>query len=163
MKKRNIAFMGIFLALALVLGYVETFIPLPQGIPGMKLGLTNLIIVIILYCEGTKEAYIISATRVILSGFLFGNVQIIIFSLGGAMLSLTAMALLKRTNNLNVITISAVGGVMHNIGQIVVAMITVQTFSIKYYIPVLVVVGLITGLIIGAVANELIKRLHRFF
>ena len=79
------------------------------------------------------------------------------------MLSLTAMALLKRTNTLNVITISAVGGVMHNIGQIVVAMITVQTFSIKYYIPVLVVVGLITGLIIGAVANELIKRLHRFF
>lgn len=155
--------MGVFLALALVLSYVESLIPVFFGVPGMKLGLTNLVIVIILFCMGPKEAYIISIARVFLAGFLFGNLSSIFFSLAGALLSLTVMALLKQFTKLKVFTVSAVGGVCHNIGQLIVASVVVQSYSIYYYLPILLIAGLITGIVIGIVSQELIRRLRRFF
>ena len=163
MSKKNVAFMGVFLALALVLSYVESLIPVFVAVPGMKLGLANLVIVIILYCMGPKQAYIISIARVILAGFLFGNMQSILFGLAGAMLSLTVMLLIKKTTKLKVFTVSAIGGVCHNIGQLIVASIVVETYSVFYYMPVLLIVGLITGVIIGIISQELIRRLRRFF
>ena len=159
--KRNVAFLGVFLALALILSYVETLIPIHFGVPGMKLGLANLVIVIILFCIGPKEAYLVSAIRVVLAGFLFGNLASILYGLAGAMLSLTVMLLLKRMTSLKPVTVSAFGGVTHNIGQLIVAALAVSTYNIFYYLPVLLIAGLITGVIIGIIAQELILRLRK--
>ncbi|BAK48277.1 hypothetical protein CXIVA_23100 [Clostridium sp. SY8519] len=163
MKHKNLAFLGIFLALALILSYVESLIPFFFGVPGMKLGLTNLVIVVLLYCMGSREAYLISIVRVILAGFLFGNLFSIIYSLAGALLSLTVMMLIKKTGRYRVVTVSTVGGICHNIGQLIVAALVVNSYNIFSYLPVLLIAGLVTGLIIGLVSQELILRVRKFF
>ncbi len=163
MKHKNLAFLGIFLALALILSYVESLIPFFFGVPGMKLGLTNLVIVVLLYCMGSREAYLISIVRVILAGFLFGNLFSIIYSLAGALLSLTVMMLIKKTGRYLVVTVSTVGGICHNIGQLIVAALVVNSYNIFSYLPVLLIAGLVTGLIIGLVSQELILRVRKFF
>ena len=161
--KKSIAFLGIFLALALILSYVESFIPFFFGVPGMKLGLTNLIIVILLYCMGVKEAFIISIIRVFLAGFLFGNLFSIIYSLAGALLSLAVMSLLVKKTTFKTITVSAIGGICHNIGQLIIAAIVVESYNIFYYLPALLIAGVVTGILIGIVSGELILRIRRFF
>ena len=157
--KSKVAYFGVFTALALIFSYVETLIPFQIGIPGVKLGLANLIIVIALYKMNLKETYLLSVTRIILSGFIFGNLFSIIYSLSGGLLSLSVMAFLKKQGGFSVMGISIAGGVMHNVGQLLVAMVIVETFSIIYYIPVLLIAGVITGLVIGIAANEMLKRL----
>lgn len=159
MKKNKAAYFGMFTALALIFGYVESLIPFHIGIPGVKLGLANLIIVIALYRLEIKEVYLLSITRIILSGFLFANLFSIIYSLAGGILSLTAMWLLKKREGFSVIGVSVIGGVMHNIGQLIIAMIVVESLNLAYYIPVLLISGLFTGIVIGIVANEMLKRL----
>lgn len=157
--KSRVAYFGVFTALALIFSYVETLIPINFGVWGMKLGLANLIIVIALYKRGTGEAFLLSVVRVLLSGFLFGNYFSIIYSLAGAILSLSVMAGLKRAGGFSVIGVSISGGVFHNIGQLIVAMLVVETFSVIYYVPVLLAAGLVTGLLIGIAASEMLKRL----
>lgn len=157
--KSRVAYFGVFTALALIFSYIESLIPIQIGIPGVKLGLANLIIVVALYKLSLREAYLLSVVRVLLSGFLFGNYFSIIYSLAGGLLSLTVMALLKRQGGFSVMGISLAGGVSHNIGQLVVAMLVVETYSVMYYLPVLLVAGMITGLIIGFVADDMLKRL----
>ena len=158
--KNRVAYFGVFVALALIFSYVETMIPFQIGIPGVKLGLANLIVVIALYKTDVKEALLLSVTRVVLSGFIFGNLASILYSLAGGLLSLAVMALLKKYANLSVIGVSVTGGVFHNIGQLVVAAIVVETYSVIGYLPVLLVAGLITGFVIGTVATEMIRRLR---
>lgn len=157
--KSRVAYFGVFTALALIFSYVETLIPISFGIPGVKLGLANLIIVIALYKMRLSEAYLLSVVRVVLSGFIFGNYFSIIYSLAGGLLSLTAMACLKKSGGFSVMGVSVAGGVCHNIGQLIVAMLVVETFSVAYYVPVLLVAGVATGLVIGLVANGMIRRL----
>ena len=157
--RSKVAYFGVFIALALIFSYIETLIPFQIGIPGVKLGLANLIIVIVLYKTGGKEACLLSVTRVVLSGFIFGNLFSILYSLAGGLLSLAVMALLKRNGGFSVIGVSIAGGVMHNVGQLIVAMLVVETFSVVYYVPALLIAGLITGMIIGIAANEMLKRL----
>lgn len=157
MKKKT-AYLGVMLALALICSYVEVLIPFSIGIPGIKLGLANIVIVFALYSLGTKEAYIISIARVIISGFMFGNVMAIAYSFAGGMLSLTIMYLLKKTKLLSVISVSIAGGIAHNIGQIVIAALIVSNYSVMYYVPVLMVAGFITGALIGIVAQEVFLR-----
>ena len=157
--KSKVAYFGVFTALALIFSYVETLIPFHIGIPGVKLGLANLIIVIALYKMSLKETYLLSVVRVLLSGFIFGNYFSIIYSLAGGLLSLTVMALLKKNGGFSVMGISIAGGVFHNVGQLVVAMLVVETFSVVYYIPVLLIAGLVTGLLIGIAAGEMLRRL----
>lgn len=157
--KSKVAYFGVFTALALIFSYVESLIPFQIGIPGVKLGLANLIIVIALYKMSLKEAYLLSVTRVVLSGFIFGNLFSILYSLAGALVSLSVMALLKRNDNFSIMGVSIAGGVAHNIGQLLIAMFVVQTFSVSYYIPVLLIAGLVTGLIIGFVAVSMLRRL----
>lgn len=157
--KSKVAYFGVFVALALIFSYVETFIPFQIGIPGAKLGLANLIIVTALYRMDLKEVYLLSITRVVLSGFMFGNLSSILYSLAGGLLSLTIMAVMKHTGGFSVLGVSIAGGVAHNIGQLLMAMAVVETYSVSYYIPVLLVTGLVTGLIIGITANEMLKRL----
>ena len=148
-----------FTALALIFSDVETLIPVNFGIPGVKLGLANLIIVVALYKMRLSEAYLLSVVRVLLAGFIFGNYFSIIYSLAGGLLSLTVMALLKKWGGFSLQGISIAGGVFHNIGQLIVAAVVVETFSVTYYFPVLLVAGLLTGLVIGIVAEMMLKRL----
>ena len=155
----RVAYFGVFTALALIFSYVETLIPISFGIPGVKLGLANLIIVIALFKLKLKETYLLSVVRILLSGFLFGNYFSIIYSLAGALLSLSVMALLKRAGGFSIIGISIAGGVFHNIGQLFVAMAMVEMFQAAYYVPVLLVAGLLTGCLIGILAQEMLKRL----
>ena len=157
--KNRVAYFGVFTALALIFSYVETLIPFHIGIPGVKLGLANLIIVVALYKMSLKETYLLSVVRVVLSGFIFGNYFSIIYSLAGGLLSLTVMALLKKKGGFSILGISIAGGVCHNIGQLVIAMAVVETFSVIYYIPVLLIAGLITGLLIWIAADGMLKRL----
>ena len=153
--KNRVAYFGVFTALALIFSYVETLIPINFGIPGVKLGLANLVIVIALYKMKLTEVYLLSVVRVLLSGFIFGNYFSIIYSLAGGLLSLTVMALLKKSKGFSVMGINVAGGV----GQLIVAMLVVETFSVGYYFPVLLVAGLITGLVIGIVSAEMLKRI----
>ena len=180
MTKRN-AQLGLFLALALILAYVESLIPLSFGIPGIKLGLPNLIVVLLLCDEiaelrnggqsdfvsngtsrfGAKEACLINILRIILSGFLFSNLYAILYALAGAVLSFAAMLIGRRMRCFSMIGVSVLGGVFHNIGQIIVAMIVVETVYIGYYVPFLIVAGTVTGAVLGIVAMELTPYLAR--
>lgn len=161
MKKNTvrIAWFGVFTALALIFSYVETLIPFQIGIPGVKLGLANLIVVVALYKMGGKDAMLLSVTRIVLSGFIFASLFSILYSLAGGLLSLAVMVILKKRGSFSVFGVSMAGGVFHNVGQLIVAMLVVETFSVAYYAPVLLIAGVITGFIIGVVANEMLKRL----
>ncbi|QDW74106.1 Gx transporter family protein [Lachnospiraceae bacterium KGMB03038] len=157
--KNKVAYFGVFTALALIFSYVESLIPFQFGIPGVKLGLANLIIVIALYKMRLFEVFLLSIVRILLSGFIFGNYFSILYSLAGGLLSLAVMALLKKLGGFSVIGISVAGGVFHNVGQLLTAMVVVETFSVIYYVPVLLVAGVITGFLIGIAAGEMLKRL----
>lgn len=157
--KSKVAYFGVFTTLALIFSYVETLIPIQFGIPGVKLGLANLIIVIALYRMKLSEAYLLSVVRVLLAGFIFGNYFSIIYSLAGGLLSLTVMALLRKKGGFSVIGVSIAGGVFHNIGQLIIASVIVETFSVMYYVPVLLIAGLVTGLLIGIASDGMLKRL----
>lgn len=159
--KTKVAYFGVFTALALIFSYIETLIPIHLGIPGVKLGLANLIIVITLYKMGTKEAYILSVVRIILAGFIFANMFSILYSMAGGLLSLTVMVFLKRIDKFSVMGISMAGGVFHNIGQLIMAAIVLESLSVTYYLPVLLVSGVLTGFLIGFIANEMLKRLGK--
>ena len=163
MKTRKIAYLGVFLALALILSYVESLIPFYFGIPGVKLGLTNLIVVVMLYCTGTKEAFGVSVARILLAGFLFGNLFSILYSLAGGVLSFIVMYLLKKTGRFHVISVSVTGGISHNIGQLIAAAFVVETYDIFYYMPFLLIAGVATGFLIGMLAQEFILRFEKQF
>ena len=151
--------MGVFLALALICSYVESLIPISFGIPGVKLGLTNIVVVLMLYCIGAKEALAVSVCRIVLAGFLFGNLFSILYSLAGGLLSFLIMWAVKRTGKLGILPVSVCGGIFHNIGHLAVAALVVETYNVFYYLPVLLLAGAATGLAIGVVAQELVIRI----
>ena len=160
MNGRKVAIFGVFTALALIFSYVELLIPINFGIPGAKLGLANLMTVLVLYKMVIKEALALSVTRIILSGFMFGNLFGILYSLSGGLLSFLVMVLLKKSDRFSVAGVSIGGGAAHNIGQLLVVMVVVQTYQVGYYLPVLLVAGEVTGLLIGLVAKEVLKRIQ---
>ena len=129
-------------------------------LPGVKLGLTNIVVVLMLYSIGTKEAFCVSVIRIFIVGILFGNLIGILYSLGGGILSFLVMALLKKGNHLGCISVSVAGGIAHNIGQILIAALVVSSHYVLYYFPVLLIAGLLTGFLIGLLAQELIVRLR---
>ena len=157
-KKSRVAFLGMLLGLAFVLAYVESLIPFFIGIYGVKLGLANLVVIVALYTLGEKEAFIIAVARIILVGFTFGNLFSMIYSLAGGLLSYFVMLLLKKSNRFSMTGVSVMGGVFHNIGQIIIATFIVSNYSVMYYIPVLMIAGFITGTLIGIVAQEVFLR-----
>ena len=158
-KRGRVAVFGVFTALALIFSYVELLLPINFGIPGAKLGLANLVIIIVLYKTDWKEALLLSVVRIVLAGFLFGNLFGILYSLAGGILSLAVMALLKRSGAFSIIGVSMAGGVSHNVGQLIMAMLVVETYAVGYYLPVLLIAGLITGTLIGIAGREMLKRL----
>ncbi len=155
---KKLAYMSMFLAIALICGYIEFLFPITIGIPGIKLGLANLITVMVLYCVGAKEAVCVSFLRIILSGFLFGNAFSILYSLCGGILSFAMMYIAKKTNKLSCISVSITGGMFHNVGQCLIAMFVLNSYFVIYYIPVLLVCGFITGLLIGILSSEIMRR-----
>ena len=158
---KRVPYLGMALALALICSYVEALIPVPIGIPGVKLGLTNIVVVIVLYLGDVRDGVCVSIARVLLAGFFFGSLYSILYSLAGAVLSLLVMAGLKRTGQLHLISVSAAGGVAHNVGQFLVAALVVENYRILYYLPVLFLVGMLTGVLIGIVACAVLRRLPR--
>lgn len=161
--KNKIAYWGVFLALALVCSYVESLIPISFGIPGVKLGLTNIVVILMLYTIGAKDAILISVLRIILAGFMFGNAFSIIYSLAGGILSFVVMLLLKNAGKLKILSISTVGGISHNVGQLIVAALVVENYNILFYVPVLIIAGIITGFLIGLLAGEIVLRIGNRF
>lgn len=160
MKTSKVTFLGLFTALAMILSFVESLLPpITSAFPGIKMGLPNIAIMFILYRVGTKEAYTVSLVRVILVGLLFGNPMNIAYSIAGAILSLSAMALLKRFTDFSHTSVSVVGGVCHNIGQILVAVLVTSTSQIVYYLPVLMISGCAAGILVGLAAAFLERRI----
>lgn len=162
-KTEEIARLGLLTSLALIASYVELLIPVPIGIPGVKLGLANLVIVWALYGLRPTEAFAVNGMRILLSGFMFGNLSMILYSLAGALLSFLCMYLVKKSNAFSVIGVSLTGGVAHNVGQLLVAMLVLESLNLVYYGPVLLLSGLITGLLIGIVTREVYKRVPGFY
>ena len=134
---------------------------MPILIPGVKLGLANVIIVIMLYFMDAKSAFFVSLIRVLLSGLLFAGFAGLLYSLSGAMLSFAVMVLLKRTERFRIVGVSVAGGIFHNVGQIVVAALVVENVRMAYYLPFLLVSGVVTGIVIGIVAQTALKYLKR--
>ena len=156
--KSKAAYFGVFTALALIFSYVELLIPIQFCVPGMKLGLANLVIVIFLYKRNAKEAMLLSVVRILLAGLMFSNLFSILYSLAGGILSLIVMAVLKKLETFSVIGVSIAGGIAHNMGQLVIAMVVVETYRIGYYFPILLITGMVTGMLIGVISNEVLKR-----
>jgi len=162
MKTKNIATYGLLVALAFILSYLETLFPLPVPIPGIKLGLANLVVLIALYNMGAKEAFILSIIRIIMVGFSFGSLSTMLFSLAGGMLSWLMMTLFKKSKLFSLVGVSIIGGIAHNIGQIAMSIFIVENVNIIYYLPVLLIAGVITGTLIGILGALIVKRLKNF-
>ena len=161
MDYKKIPYYGLFAALAILMGYVEMLIPVPVPIPGVKLGLANVIIIIMMYFMDVKSAFFVSLIRVVLSGLLFAGFAGLLYSLSGAMLSFAVMALLKKTDKFSIVGVSIAGGVFHNVGQIIVAALAVENVKMAYYLPFLLVFGVVTGMFIGIVAKTALGYLKR--
>jgi len=160
MNHKKTAYLGLFAAVAIIFGYVESLIPFFAGIPGMKLGLANLAVLFILETYTWKEAAFVSVVRILVIGFLFGNMFSILYSLAGAALSLTVMTLMKKFYGFSIPGISVAGGVSHNIGQLIVAALIVENTSLLYYAPALLISCVVTGLLIGFLTGEVTKRIR---
>lgn len=156
---KKVSILGVMTALGIVLGWLESCVPITLGIPGVKLGIANLVALLVLYRFSLKEAAAVSVLRVLISSILFGNLAIGIYSLVGAMLSLAVMAILKKKTGLSVAGVSAAGGVAHNLGQILTAWIMMGTAAIFYYLPVLIVSGVIAGVLVGLAGAWLHRHL----
>lgn len=158
---KKIAYTGMFTALAFVFSYIESLLPINLGIPGVKLGLANLVVMIALYLIGVKMACILSLVRIVLMGFTFGNPASMIYSLAGGVLSLFVMVVAKKFKFFSVTGVSVLGGVCHNIGQILVAIVVVETASLLYYLPILILSGTVAGVLIGILASVMIRHLEK--
>lgn len=156
---KKTAYLGLFSAIAIIFGYVESLLPIFIGLPGIKLGLANLAVLFLLERYTFREASIVSVIRILVIGFLFGNMFSIIYSLSGAALSLTCMTFMKAKTDFSPIGISVFGGVTHNIGQLLAAMLIVKNASLIYYAPALLIFGVITGILIGLLTAEILRRL----
>ena len=158
-RTRKLAYTSVTIALALVLSYVETLIPGLVAVPGVKVGLANIAVVFALYRIGFKEAVVISLMRVVLSSLLFGSAVSLAYSLAGATVSLALMAVLKKTKIFSVTGVSTAGAVSHNLAQVVVACLLLETTALAWWIPVLLVSGTLAGVVIGLVSAVTIKRI----
>lgn len=156
---KKVARMGIFVALAMIFSYIEVLIPFDFGIPGVKLGIANLVIVVGLYQFSVKEVFMISLVRILLMGLLFGNAMTLIFSLAGGIISFLVMLCCKKFSSFSIVGVSVLGGIFHNIGQLAVAMAVLMNFKVAFYLPILLIAGVVTGTFIGILSNKIVKVL----
>ena len=160
-RTKKIAYYGLLIAVAFVLSYLESLIPAFVAVPGVKLGLTNLVVLIALEYFGYKEAFVINMIRILLVGLTFGNGFSLLYSFAGGILSFLVMVLLKKCKRFSLSGISVSGGVSHNIAQILVAAVILQSHALFYYLPVLLISGTVAGFAIGLISAEILKRLPK--
>ena len=160
-KTKRLVLLSMLTAVAMILSYVESLLP-SVGIPGVKMGLANIAVIFALFRFGWKEAAALSLVRVVLVSLLFGSVGAMLYSLAGAVLSLAVMALLRRTDRFSTLGVSVAGGVAHNAGQILMAMLILQTRQLLGYLPVLAVAGIGGGILTGLAAALLIRRIPEY-
>lgn len=158
---KKLTLSALLVSLAVVFGYVEHLIPFDFGIPGIKLGLANVAVIIVLYIISTERAFTVSVLRVIICFLLFGSIYSLAYSLVGGLVSLIIMCFMKKAKIFSVVGVSICGGIAHNIGQLIVAVFLVRNLSIALYLPVLLISGAITGAIIGLIATAVIHRINK--
>ncbi len=162
MNSKKTSLYGMLLALAMILSYVEAIIPINIGVPGVKLGLPNIVTVIGLYSIGPVPTLIISALRILLVSILFGNTMTLAYSVSGFVLSLVTMVLLMKIGGFQRTVISVTGGVMHNVGQLIAAILLLHSEVLLYYLPVLMVAGVVAGAVIGLVSGLITDRIYTY-
>lgn len=160
-KSKRFATIGLLTALAFIFSYLESLLPVPLPVPGVKLGLANLVVLVALYIPGAKEAFALSIVRILLVGFTFGSPSTLLFSLAGGLLSFVVMWLLSRFEGFSIIGVSVAGGIMHNVGQLLTAAVVVKSGSLLYYMPVLLIAGVLTGLAIGLIGGPVRETVVR--
>lgn len=160
-KTKELAEFACLLAFTMIVSYIEALIPIPLGIPGAKLGLANAAVVFCLYRKGPYGAMIVNVSRVLLCSLLFGNLYSMLYSLIGAVFSFGIMVLLKQIKGFSMIGVSIAGGVAHNIGQLLLALVIAQVSVLLYYVPVLLIVGALTGLLNGGLAKVVYDRVKK--
>lgn len=160
MNAKKLTALSASVALAMILSFIESLIPPLVAVPGVKIGLANIVTVFLLYTYGTREALCVSFVRVCLSAVLFGSAVSLIYSMSGALLSLIGMILLKKLPIFSELSVSVAGGVLHNAGQILCACIIMENSAIAYYLPPLIISGTVAGVAVGILSGLLIKKLH---
>lgn len=164
MKKstKKLVLLSLFVTVALVLSYIESMIPpLYPAVPGIKMGLANIVILVCLYLFSVKEAIVLSLMRIFVSALLFGNVMSMIYSLAGAILSLVVMTSLKKTNLFSMLGVSVAGAVCHNLGQVLVAIVVLENIQIGYYMIILCGTGVVAGILTGIAGGLVTKYLNK--
>lgn len=160
-KSKRIAYFALNVALAFVLSYLESLVPINIGVPGIKLGLANLVVVTALYTLPKGDAFFISMVRIVLSGLTFGGVFSLVYSFAGGILAFAVMLFAKKIRGVSVVGVSVLGAAVHNVGQILAAAVVMKNFGIFYYLPVLLIAGGITGLAIGLLSRIIISRISK--
>lgn len=156
---KTVSHIALLTSLALIFSYVEAIIPYNPAIPGIKLGIANVVTVIALYKFGWKDAACVSVLRIVLAGLLFNGVFGMLYSLAGAGVSFLGMLLLKRIKIFSIVGVSMAGGVLHNLGQLLVAAALIEDLRIFFYFPVLLFSGIVSGIAIGIAATLILKKL----
>ncbi|MBQ8892961.1 MAG: Gx transporter family protein [Clostridia bacterium] len=161
-KTKKVAFLGLCTAVTLILAYVEAILPpLWSAVPGIKMGLPNIMILFLLYRFSFKEAAAVSLVRLLAVALLFGNIMTLAYSVAGAGLSLGIMVLLKKTDRFSMVGVSITGGIFHNLGQILVAMLVLETAEIGYYMIILTLTGTVAGILVGFAGFLVLKYLKK--
>jgi heptaprenyl diphosphate synthase len=160
-KARKVAFGGVMTVLAMMFSYVESFVPAAPGVPGVKLGLANLVVVILLDKTSARSAWTVNVLRILMSGLLFSGLFGMVYSLAGCSCSFLAMMLLKKSEKFSIVGVSMLGGVAHNFGQILIAILLTGTGKLIYYFAVLILTGMGSGIFLGFIAGDVIRHLPK--
>ena len=153
------AYSGLLIAVMLVLGFVESLLPAVGSVPGIKLGLSNSVLIFAIYMLDLPTAWMLMVLKVFLTGLLFGGATTILYSMAGGVLSMLFMTFFSRSKGVHMVTVSMVGGVMHNVGQVAMAMILLNTQQLLYYMAILVLVGMACGALTGICAASVTKHM----
>lgn len=157
---KKVALYGVLIALAFIFSYIEALLPINVSIPGIKVGLANIVIVMALYLLDIKDAMMISVIRIVLVGLTFGNMSTMIYSIAGGLLSLAIMTIAKKSAAFSIVGVSVLGATFHNIGQILVAIWMLESKVLMNYLPILLISGVVAGVLIGIMGGEVTKRLE---
>lgn len=160
MKTKKITLFSLFGAIAIIFGYIEMLFPVPLPIPGIKLGLGNIAVLVTLYIFNNKTAWFIMLIKVFVTSILFSTPLTLIYSLAGGILSLIIITIMKKFN-FNIITVSIGGGIFHNVGQLFTAGVILKNINILYYLPILIIAGSIMAVTVGVVSKIIIERLKK--
>lgn len=160
MSARKVALSALLLATMLVLGYFESLLPSP-AVPGVKIGLSNSILIFAVYMLNIPSAFMLMALKVILSGLMFGGVSAMMYAAAGGLISMILMCLLSRVKGIHPVVVSMVGGVGHNVGQVGMAMLQTQTTKLVYYMAILMFVGMACGALTGVCATRVMKHMKK--